>query len=124
MSQGAASRNFRLGLAVRTFQAGRRLPFNLASVYVQVKLPAVLVGRSSPNQDKLAKRLRQGCCDVRILLHVLSKLCLMQKSSRMQESPSLRMPTHSAHNLLLMSLAGAKLPCQLAKSALNSAQGS
>ncbi|DBA79724.1 TPA: hypothetical protein ACH3X1_008393 [Trebouxia sp. C0004] len=43
MSQGAASRNFRLGLAVRTFQAGRRLPFNLASVYVQVKLPAVLV---------------------------------------------------------------------------------
>ncbi len=48
MSQGAASRNFRLGLAVRTFQAGRRLPFNLASVYVQVKLPAVLVGRSRP----------------------------------------------------------------------------
>ena len=45
MSQGAASRNFRLGLGVRTFQAGRRLPFNLASVFVQVKLPAGLVGR-------------------------------------------------------------------------------
>lgn len=47
MSQGAASRNFRLGLDARTFQAGRRLPFNLASVFVQVKLPAGLVGRSS-----------------------------------------------------------------------------
>lgn len=42
MSQGATSRNFRLGLGVRSFQAGRRLPYNLASVFVQVKLPAGL----------------------------------------------------------------------------------
>lgn len=43
MSQGAASRKFRLGLGVRSFQAGRRLPFNLSSVFVQVTLPAGLV---------------------------------------------------------------------------------
>lgn len=47
MSQGAASRNFRLGLGVRSFQAGKRLPFNLASVFVQVRLPAGLVGKTA-----------------------------------------------------------------------------
>ncbi len=60
MSQGAASRNFRLGLAVRTFQAGRRLPFNLASVYVQVKLPAVLVGKLSPYLRQICQTFATG----------------------------------------------------------------
>lgn len=43
-NQGATSRKFRLGLGVRSFQAGRRLPVNLASVFVQVKLPVGLIG--------------------------------------------------------------------------------
>lgn len=46
-NQGATSRRFRLGLGVRSFQAGRRLSVNLASVSVQVKLPAGLVGSES-----------------------------------------------------------------------------
>ena len=53
MSQGAASRNFRLGFDVRTFQAGKRLPFNLASVFVQVKLPAGLEGKANKQQANL-----------------------------------------------------------------------
>ena len=46
-NQGATSRKFRLGLGVRSFQAGRRLSVNLASVSVQVKLPAGLIGSKS-----------------------------------------------------------------------------
>ena len=56
MSQGAASRKFRLGLGVRSFQAGRRLPFNLASVFVQVSLPAGLVGKADTRLTLGAKR--------------------------------------------------------------------
>ena len=71
MSQGAASRNFRLGFDVRTLQAGRRLPFNLASVFVQVKLPAGLVGKA--NKQQAAYTSQHFTC-VMILQHGV--LCL------------------------------------------------
>jgi hypothetical protein len=37
-------RAFSFSLDVRSFQAGRRLPFNTANTYVQATLPAGLLG--------------------------------------------------------------------------------
>ena len=62
MSQGATSRNFRLGLGVRSFQAGRRLPYNLASVFVQVKLPAGLTGSTAQNTVSTAFSMLRTAC--------------------------------------------------------------
>lgn len=59
-NQGATSRKFRLGIGVRSFQAGRRLSVNLASVSVQVKLPVGLVGSNRKSESSLQIAVTSG----------------------------------------------------------------
>lgn len=49
-------RAFALTLDVRTFQAGTRLPLNLAKTYIQAVLPADVLGKSRPGGSMESER--------------------------------------------------------------------
>ncbi len=61
-------RAFSFALEVRSFQAGRRLPFNTASTYVQATLPAGLLGGCRTVNVGVCVR---ACMGVRTWMRVL-----------------------------------------------------
>ena len=129
MSQGAASRNFRLGLGVRSFQAGKRIPFNLASVFVQVKLPAGLVGKAYQHQkshtyDITRQETVTGLSVPITRQETVTGLSVLQRSSQTQVLLCHKGPTPSGLSQLLMLRVAVMSFCQPAKSVWSSVRAS